>query len=170
MAAVRVVPMPARDGRPGTRTPRAAAGPMILAALLVVAGCSASPDTAIPRPGSTFGGLAAPQAGHEPSATHAPAPAVSTPVAAGTCPAGLWATIKDGIGNPSVALVGLVDGCREARIETTLDRENVAMGLAICRKAAEVAFRAGVASITVTAADATRLASGATDAGCTAAP
>jgi hypothetical protein len=152
---------PTRFRPPGTL----AATALVLAALLALAGCGATGDMAIPRPAAA------------PGATGAPGPGVASPPAAspaasgaGVGGPGTWAAIKDHIDDPAVALVGMVDGCRRARIETTLDSSSAAVGVSICNKAAEVAYASGVSTITVTAADAREIAAGANGSPCTRVP
>jgi hypothetical protein len=62
------------------------------------------------------------------------------------------------------------DGCRLASIETTLDSSSGAVGVAICNKAAEVAYANGVSAISVTDADAREIANGAMGTPCTRVP
>jgi hypothetical protein len=77
-----------------------------------------------------------------------------------------WRAIKGHIDDPAVALVGLQDDCRTVNIETTLDRTNTVVGVSICAKAAEVAWDLGAREITVSAADASLLASATSGSAC----
>jgi hypothetical protein len=150
-------------------------GVCVARALFAFAGCGGPGAMAIPRP-------AAPPAVADAASTLLPSPeplatpVVGTPAAGspvvggGGCGPDLWVRIKDHLANPAVALVGLVDGCREANIETTLDRSNVSAAVAICNEAAEVAYANGVRAVNVTASDARRIASGAAGSPCAGQP
>ncbi len=166
----------ARPARPRAGRPLVTLAVVLgLATLLAVAGCAANPDIAIPRPAAapTVAGAPGPgnDPGREPSSAEAPsAGTASAPAVAASCTPGLWSVIKDHIDDPAVALVGMRDGCRQARIETMLDSSSGAVGVAICRKAAEVAYPSGVATITVTAADAREIAKGVAGSACARVP
>jgi hypothetical protein len=144
---------------------------LVIAVSLAVAGCDVSGDIAIPRPAAAPGVVSAAAtatAAETPVlATAAPASAVT---GAGTCAPGLWSAIKDHIDDPAVAVVGLVDGCRLVSIATGLSSSSVSVAVAICNKAAEVAYASGVSAITVTASDTRALATGAAGSACTGQP
>ena len=141
-----------------------------IAVMLALAGCDVAGEIAIPRP------AAAPAVASTPGLGGVATPAVasqqmpSVGVAAGVCAPGLWSAIKDHIDDPAVAVVGLVDGCRLVSIATGLSSSSVSVAVAICNKAAEVAYASGVSAITVTASDTRALATGAAGSACTGQP
>ena len=157
------------------RAVRCSAIALVIAASLALAGCDVSGDIAIPRPAAAPGIASA--EGTDAVATAAvatPVPATaataSAATGAGSCAPGLWSAIKDHIDDPAVAVVGLVDGCRLVSIATGLSSSSVSVAVAICNKAAEVAYASGVSAITVTASDTRALATGAAGSACTGQP
>ena len=148
---------------------------LVIAVSLALAGCDVSGDIAIPRPAAAPGVASAEGTDTVPTAAVAtPVPATAAPASAvsgaGACAPGLWAAIKDHIDDPAVAVVGLVDGCRLVSIATGLSSSSVSVAVAICNKAAEVAYASGVSAITVTASDTRALATGAAGSACTGQP
>ena len=157
------------------RAVRCSATALVIAASLALAGCDVSGDIAIPRPAAAP--CIASAEGTDAVATAAvatPVPATAAPASAvtgtGACAPGLWSAIKDHIDDPAVAVVGLVDGCRLVSIATGLSSSSVSVAVAICNKAAEVAYASGVSAITVTASDTRALATGVAGSACTGQP
>ena len=70
------------------------------------------------------------------------------------------------MGGTDISEIRIIGGCHMAFIATTLAATDVKGALAICDKAAEVAYTDGVSSITVAASDAKELAIGLKDAQC----
>ena len=160
---------------PGRAAVRCSATAIVIAASVALAGCDVSGDMAIPRPAAAPGVANAESTDAVATAAVAtPVPATTAPASAvtgaGACAPGLWSAIKDHIDNPAVAVVGLVDGCRLVSIATGLSSSSVSVAVAICNKAAEVAYASGVSAITVTASDTRQLATGAAGSACTGQP
>ena len=160
---------------PGRAAVRCSATALVILVSLVVAGCDVSGDIAIPRPAAAPGVASAEGTDAVASAAVAtPVPATaataSAVTGAGSCAPGLWSAIKDHIDDPAVAVVGLVDGCRLVSIATGLSSSSVSVAVAICNKAAEVAYASGVSAITVTASDTRALATGVAGSACTGQP
>ena len=177
----------------GRRIGRLSVGQATLAmtVLLAVVGCDVtSSGMAIPRPRPTPGSTAVPQAGVAPPAGAAsaapgstdagglvpasPAPTLPTPASApaGTPGCAAWPVGADqGPHRRSGRCPCRSRGWLPAGDDRDLARQHEYRGgSAICRKAAEVAFANGVTSISVTAVDARRIATGTPEMGCAGAP
>lgn len=132
----------------------------ILAPLLVIAGvavaaCGGSAATPVASSAATSG-----------PATAAPAATSASTAAPATADAGTGGCATDTtavrahIGGTAVTSITVIGGCHQLSIETSLDTTDVKGGLAICDKAAEVAYTGGINAITVDAANGRELATG----------
>jgi len=127
-----------------------------VAGALALAGCGATG-----RPAATAVSTTVPVVTGAPATPDAPSsdPAATTGAGGDTCAVDVEA-IKAHIGGSAIARIEVIGGCHMLSITTTLAPTDIKGGVAICDKAAEVAYDTGLSGITVTAANAKELAAG----------
>ena len=139
-----------------SRLPGGAGLSLALAGALALAGCGGAASSPAPTVAPS---VPAPTTAPAPTEAPSSEPAATSAAGGDTCGVDV-AAIKAHIGGSAIDTIEVIGGCHMLFIATTLAPTDIKAGVAICDKAAEVAYDTGLSSITVAAADAKELAIG----------